>query len=203
MSASRWPLRGLYGMADADFGDPLAQGRLLLQAGACAVQLRAKTWSDAQVAQALQALHPHCQRAGVPLIVNDRAPLAHLADGLHLGQDDGPFPADCGLRGRSTHTLEQLHQAMEEGADYVGFGPMYATATKSEAGPGQGLDALRQVVAQARLPVVAIGGITQPRLAEVRETGVTSWAVISAVWCAADPLTAARAFVPLRRDPPR
>ena len=181
-------------MADADFGDPVAQGRMLVQAGACAVQLRAKSWSQDQVAGALEALHPICQQAGVPLIVNDRAALAHLADGLHLGQSDGPFPTGCGLRGRSTHDLLQLHAAMQEGADYVGFGPMYTTATKAEAGPGRGLAPLRLVLAQTRIPVVAIGGITLARLPELKGTGVQSWAVISAVLGAADPLQAAQAF---------
>lgn len=187
-------LRGLYGMADADFGDPVAQGRMLVQAGACAVQLRAKSWSQDQVAHALRALHPICRGAGVPLIVNDRAALAHLADGLHLGQSDGPFPPDCGLRGRSTHDVLQLHAAMQEGADYVGFGPMYTSATKAEAGPGRGLAPLRLVMSQTRIPVVAIGGITLARLPEIRETGVQSWAVISAVLGAADPPSAAQAF---------
>jgi thiamine-phosphate pyrophosphorylase len=181
-------------MADADFGDPVAQGEMLIEAGACAVQLRAKSWSQEQVAQALQRLHPLCQRAGVPLIVNDRAPLAHLADGLHLGQSDGPFPPDCGIKGRSTHDVLQLHAAMQEGADYVGFGPMYTTATKAEAGPGRGLAPLRLVMAQTRIPVVAIGGITLARLPELRATGVSSWAVISAVLGAEDPLQAAQAF---------
>ena len=187
-------LRGLYGMADADFGDPIALSKMLLEAGACAVQLRAKTWSDEKVAQALRHLLPLCQAAGVPLIVNDRAALAHLADGLHLGQNDGPFPENCGLKGRSTHDLVQLHAAMQEGADYVGFGPIYTTATKAEAGPGQGLTPLGKVLQHSQIPVVAIGGITLARLPELRRSGVQSWAVISAILRAPDPLAAARAF---------
>ncbi len=187
-------LQGLYGMADADFGDPVLQGEMLLRAGACAIQLRAKSWRQDQVAQALERLHPLCKQAGVPLIVNDRASLAHLADGLHLGQSDGPFPPDCGLKGRSTHDVLQLHAAIQEGADYVGFGPMYSTSTKTEAGPGRGLAPLRLILAQSRIPVVAIGGITLARLPELRATGVESWAVISAVLGAEDPLQAAQAF---------
>ncbi|MFT5582686.1 MAG: thiamine-phosphate pyrophosphorylase [Cognaticolwellia sp.] len=187
-------LRGLYGMADADFGEPVALGEMLLEAGACVIQLRAKTWSEERVAQALRQLHPLCKAAGVPLIVNDRAALAHLADGLHLGQDDGPFPANCGLKGRSTHDVLQLHAAMQEGADYVGFGPMYTTETKAEAGPGRGLLPLAQVLQQSQIPVVAIGGITLARLPELRRSGVRSWAVISAILSAPDPLAAARAF---------
>ncbi len=194
MTGPALSLRGLYGMADADFGDPVALSEMLLDAGACAVQLRAKTWSDEKVAQALRQLLPRCQAAGVPLIVNDRAALAHLADGLHLGQNDGPFPENCGLKGRSTHDLEQLRAAMQEGVDYVGFGPIYTTATKAEAGPGQGLAPLGKVLQQSRIPVVAIGGITLARLPELRRSGVQSWAVISAILGAPDPLAAARAF---------
>ncbi len=187
-------LRGLYGMADAGFGDPVAQGRLLLEAGACALQLRAKDWPEARIAQALRTLHPLCRRAGVPLIVNDRAALAPLADGLHLGQDDGPFPAGCGLKGRSTHGLAQLDAAVAEGADYVGFGPLYTTETKREAGEGQGVSRLAQIVARSPIPVVAIGGITLARLPQLRATGVQSWAVISGILAAPDPAQAARAF---------
>lgn len=187
-------MKGLYGMADASFGDPVALGTLLLQVPLCALQLRAKDWPSERVAQALRTLHPLCVRAGVPLIVNDHAELAALADGLHLGQDDGPFPPDCGLRGRSTHDLLQLQRAQEEGVDYVGFGPVFSTATKRSAGHGKGLDRVAEVTLAATVPVVAIGGITRARLPELRATGVDAWAVISDILAAADPLSAARAL---------
>lgn len=187
-------LEGLYGMADASFGDPVAQGRLLLDAGACAVQIRAKAWPEARIAQALRTLQPLCSRAGVPLIVNDRAALAPLADGLHLGQEDGAFPTGCGLKGRSTHDLEQLQGAVDEGADYVGFGPIYTTETKREAGAGQGVVALAEIVARSAIPVVAIGGITVARLPQLRRVGARSWAVISAILGAQDPAQVARDF---------
>jgi thiamine-phosphate diphosphorylase len=163
-----------------------------LDAGACALQLRAKDWPAERIAQALRALHPLCVQAGVPLIVNDHADLAPLADGLHLGQDDGPFPPDCGLRGRSTHSLEQLHQALEEGVDYVGFGPVFTTQTKRAAGDARGLAQLGEVTLASTVPVVAIGGISRENLPQVRAAGADCWAVISDILADPNPLSAAR-----------
>lgn len=185
-------MRGLYGIADAGFGDPVALGRMLLDAGACAVQLRCKGWPPDRVAAALRALAPDCRAAGVPLLVNDHPALAALADGVHLGQDDGAFPAQAGLRGRSTHSLADLEAALAEGVDYVGFGPVYGTTTRVGALPARGLPALAAVCAAAPCPVVAIGGITLTRLPEVQAAGAPCWALISALFAAAEPLGAAR-----------
>lgn len=192
-------MRGLYGIADAGFGDPLALGSLLLDAGPlAALQLRCKGWPVDDVAEVARRLHPLCQRAGVPLIINDHLSLVErgLGDGVHLGQTDGRFqrsrlPGGC-LVGRSTHDPAQLAAAAAEGVDYVGFGPVYGTATKGGAGPARGLTALRRAVAESPVPVVAIGGITAGNLHEVRSTGAPCWAVISAILRSADPLAAAR-----------
>ena len=194
-------MRGLYGIADAGFGDPLALGSLLLDAGPlAALQLRCKGWPIEDVAEVVRRLHPLCRRAGVPLIINDHLALAErgLADGVHLGQSDGRFrrsrlPGGC-LVGRSTRDLAQLRAAVAEGVDYVGFGPIYGTETKAGAGPARGLTLLRQVVAASPVPVVAIGGITPGRLHEVRAAGARSWAVISAILRSADPLATARSL---------
>ena len=188
-------IRGLYGIADTGFGDPVELGRALLEGGACAIQLRAKGWSEDRVAQALRALAPPCRAAGVPLLVNDHPGLVHLCDGVHLGQEDGPLPSS-GLRGRSTHSLEQLEAALAEGADYVGFGPVFATSTKRDADPVRGLELLEQVVRRSSVPVVAIGGIDLQRLPQVRATGVASWAVISAILKAPEPALEARRYAP-------
>jgi len=194
-------IRGLYGIADAGFGDPLALGTLLLDGGASVIQLRCKGWSVDDVAAAARLLHPLCRQRGVPLILNDHLALAEagLGDGVHLGQGDGPFdrsrlPPSC-IVGRSTHDLEQLRAAESEGADYVGFGPVYRTGTKPGihlALPPRGLADLRRLVAAAQVPVVAIGGITPANLHEVQSTRVEAWAVISGVLSAVDPLAAAR-----------
>lgn len=181
-------IRGLYGIADDSFGDPVRAARWLIQGGACAVQLRCKSASTQQITEYLRAL----EALGVPLIVNDHAELAGLADGVHLGQDDGPFPPRCGLRGRSTHSLDQLRRALDEGVDYVGFGPIFSTSTKANAGAPLGLGLLEQAVGLSTVPIVAIGGLTPEGLPALRETGVAAWAIVSAILGAPDVVAAAR-----------
>lgn len=189
---------GLYGIADAGFGDPVALGRLLLTGGARVLQLRCKGWDPDRVRQAAMALAPACREAGVPLVLNDHLALAGLADGVHLGQQDGPFDRGAlptgALVGRSTHTLAQLADAVAEGVDYVGFGPIYATETKRGALAPRGLRALAAQVAASPVPVIAIGGITREGLPGVRATGSHGWAVISAILADPDPVSAARDF---------
>jgi len=186
---------GLYGIADAAFGDPVALGRALLAGGVRTLQLRCKGWPVVRVAQAAAALEAPCAARGVTLVINDHPSLVRGLRGLHLGQDDGGFdrsslPPGC-LVGRSTHDLGQLARAEIEGVDYVGFGPVFATRTKVGAPPARGLDRLREAVEQSSLPVVAIGGITAENLASVRATGVHAWAVISAILAAPDVAAAA------------
>ena len=181
-------IRGLYGIADDSFGDPVRAARWLVEGGACAVQVRCKGASTQQIAEHLLALGS----LGVPLLVNDHPELAELADGVHLGQEDGPFPPRCGLRGRSTHSLDQLRRAMDEGVDYVGFGPIFPTSTKSNAGAPLGLALLEQAVGLSTVPIVAIGGIGPEALPALRETGVAAWAIVSAILGAPDVVAAAR-----------
>lgn len=179
-------IRGLYGIADSGFPTELAdQARMLERAGACCVQLRCKGWSRERV----QALVERLQ-LGVPLIVND---FGGLGDGVHRGQEDGPMPWP-GLRGRSTHSLEQIDAAVAEGVDYVGFGPIFGTATKETALSPRGLGRLARAVEHSPVPVVAIGGLTLETLGELMATGVSAWAPISAIHGAPDPLSAARSF---------
>ena len=189
--------RGLYGIAYAGFGDPVALGRALLAGGATTLQLRCKGWAVADVAAAARALQPLCRDAKVPLVINDHLELveAGLGDGLHLGQDDGPFDRSRlppgTLVGRSTHDLAQVAAA---DADYLGFGPVFTTTTKEAAGEARGLDRLAAACRATPLPVVAIGGITADRLPAVEAAGAYAWAVISAILGTSDPEAAARAF---------
>ncbi len=112
-----------------------------------------------------------CDEVGAALIVNDRidVALAAGADGVHLGQTDVPL-VDARRLGRlalgiSTHDVSQVERAALLGADYLGFGPIYATTTKANPDPVQGISGLRRAVVAARgIPIVAIGGIT-PRAA--------------------------------------
>ncbi len=182
-------MRGLYGIADAGFGDPAVQARMLAEAGAWCVQLRCKGWSRSRVEELVAGLD-----LPVPIIVNDHV---GLGDGAHLGQEDGPC-SSSELWGRSTHTLPDIDRAVEEGVHYVGFGPVFATSTKEGALSPRGLEGLIRAVEHSPVPVVAIGGISVETLSAVQATGVAAWAPISAIHAAADPMAAAQAFTSLR-----
>lgn len=178
---------GLYAMADAAWGDPVEVGSALFEAGCRVVQLRAKGWDPAPRLRAARRLVAVAEAHGALLVVNDDLEVAVRAGahGLHLGQDDGPLDAarqrlgPGPLLGRSTHDLDQLRRAAQEGADYCGFGPVYPTRTKADASPTVGVALLAQAVAASPVPLVAIGGIDRQRLSAVIQTGVHAWAVVS------------------------
>jgi thiamine-phosphate pyrophosphorylase len=128
--------------------------------------------------------------------------LAVGADVIHLGQNDLPLAEALRARsaaraehlsiGISTHALEQAEAAAAGGADYIGFGPVFPTQSKTDADPVVGLAALRQVTATVMIPVVAIGGITLDTVEEVARAGASAAAVIAAVDGAADRTLAGR-----------
>jgi thiamine-phosphate pyrophosphorylase len=166
------------------------------------VQLRLKEASDAELLAAARSLLPITRKAGIPLIVNDRAQVARDAgaDGVHLGQDDGPLEAARAivgpdrLIGRSTHSREQALRAQEEGFDYIGVGPVFSTPTKPTYEP-VGLDLVRFAAANIRIPFVAIGGIDATNAREVHRAGAGCVAVVRAVMGSSDPLKASRRLV--------
>jgi thiamine-phosphate pyrophosphorylase len=139
------------------------------------------------------------RKAGVLFVVNDRPDIARLveADGVHLGQDDLPV-ADArrvvgpdALIGVSTHSIAQVRQAVLDGADYIGIGPVFPSATKEfEHFPGLGF--VRAATAETTLPAFALGGIGPGNLGEVVAAGARRVAVGAAVARADDPQTAAR-----------
>ena len=141
--------------------------------------------------------------AGALFLVNDRCDLALAvdADGVHLGQDDlllsdarsllGPAK----IIGISTHRASQVEEATREGADYLGFGPIFPTGTKPQHGPAVGIEGLRHIRPLTQLPVFAIGGITLDSLDAVIEAGADGVAVISAILNAARIQEAVRAFM--------
>ena len=144
------------------------------------------------VARQLRAL---TTRHSALLIINDRTDVAKLvdADGVHLGQDDLPPAAARAILGPdkiiglSTHSLDQAQAAARAGiADYIGFGPIYATTTKEHPDPVQGLAALRVVRRHVHLPIVAIGGITAATMRDVRDAGADAVAMIGDIVGAAD-----------------
>lgn len=174
-----------------------------LAGGARAVQLRNKSESARELLEVGRTLRKLTRDAGALLFVNDRVDLALAldADGVHVGPDDLPVAAvrrvtsPDFLIGRSADDPEVARRAIADGADYIGCGAVYATSTKPDAGDVIGLPGLRTMVASVDRPVVAIGGITVERVAEVAGTGVAGIAVVGAVMSAKDPATACRALL--------
>jgi thiamine-phosphate pyrophosphorylase len=175
--------------------------RAAVAGGADALQLREKGVTDAVLLAMAAELRELTDETGRILIVNDRPDVAAMvgADGVHLGQEDLPVAETRrllrpgGIVGRSVHSVRQAKAAVNEGADYVAVGPIFATDTK-DAGPPVGTELLRQVVGEVPLPVVAIGGITADNAAAVIEAGAHCLAVSSAVCEADDPKAAAAAI---------
>jgi thiamine-phosphate pyrophosphorylase len=189
-------------MVGPSFGELERRAQRLLAAGPCCLQLRAKAASAAVMLEMSAALLPLCRAAKVPYCVNDRldVALAVGADAVHLGQDDIPLAearqvaGDRLAIGVSTHGQAQALAAASEGADYIGVGPVFRTESKENPDPTVGLGGLRQICGMVSRPVVAIGGITLPRVREVVSAGAAAAAVISAVDRAEDPTGAGRAI---------
>jgi thiamine-phosphate pyrophosphorylase len=130
---------------------------------------------------------------GCRLIINDRVDIALAcgADGVHLGQEDMPLHAARKLMGEkiigiSTHDVAQAKEAEHGGADYIGFGPMFGTTTKKTGYAVRGPDMLRQVRGAVKIPIVAIGGITENNVIQVWQAGADSAAIISDILGADD-----------------
>lgn len=203
-------ISGFYAILDAP--DPELASALVRPvdqggAGAGVLQVRLKApgsnidASTREVVAAARMARDICTTHGALLIVNDRLDIALAvdADGVHLGQDDLPLPAARAILARvsrarpflvgvSTHDCAQIEQAVEQGADYLGFGPIFATATKAYPDPVQGVRMLSEAVARARgVPIVAIGGIAPDNVLHVVEAGARAACSVSAVNRSADP----------------
>ena len=163
----------------------LALAEALAKSGVELIQYRNKTASSRSLFQTSQKLVDVLSPHGVRFVVNDRPDIALLvhADGVHVGQEDLSVEdarAICGERswvGISTHTLEQLAAADRTSADYIAFGPIFPTTTKQNPDTVVGTDLLRRARQLTRKPLVAIGGITRERAAEVYGAGADSLAV--------------------------
>jgi thiamine-phosphate pyrophosphorylase len=167
--------------------------------GAQIVQLREKGIDDRTLLMRARDVREVTRSCGILFIVNDRPDVARLvdADGVHLGQDDMPIHearrilgADA-LIGVSTHNLEQVRQAILEGANYIGIGPTFPSQTKDFASLA-GLDFVKQALAETTLPAFALGGINLDNAAQVRAAGARRIAVSQAICAAEDPRAAAR-----------
>jgi thiamine-phosphate pyrophosphorylase len=182
--------------------------RLLLDGGVKILQLRAKTMAPRDFWRLAMAVRAQTRAAGCQLIVNDRIDIALAcdADGVHLGQDDLPLGAGKKLMGRkiigiSTHDVDQARDAEKNGADYIGFGPMFGTATKATGYDARGVEMLKQIRAVVTIPIVAIGGITEQNVQQVWQAGADSAAIISDVLGAPDIVAKTKRIVTLRVNP--
>jgi thiamine-phosphate pyrophosphorylase len=207
MSKTRLARCRLYGFVDTAYIEELDPGEVtrdLIAGGVDIIQVRAKEKSHAERVDVGRKVVSAAFQYKVPVIINDDVEAAFEAgaDGVHLGQEDwAAIPregraerlANMRIVGLSTHSLEQALAAERDGADYIGIGPIFPTATKPGVKP-VGVELVREIAARVKTPFFAIGGITLDNIGEVLEAGATRVAVVSAILQAPVRTTAARAF---------
>jgi thiamine-phosphate pyrophosphorylase len=183
---------------------PLAEAvNQALDAGLEAVQLREKDLGVREMLELANTMRAATRKRGARLLVNDRADVAMAvgADGVQRTGESLPVAAlrravgERLLIGASVHSLAEATDAAAAGADFLVFGPVYDTPSKRPYGPPQGLQALARVAGAVDRPVLAVGGITPARIAEVLRAGASGVAVISAILAADRPADATRAFL--------
>lgn len=187
--------------------DPEQAMKKALEAGVRFFQYRDKQGTRKSVFETSLLLSRIARDARACFIVNDHADIAAAvdADGVHLGQDDLPIESARKLVGKdrwigiSTHNLEQARAAEREGADYIGFGPLFPTATK-DAGQAQGIQTLTVIRQAVSIPIIAIGGITHEKVRDVFAHGADGVAVISAILAAPDIRQASEQMVRMIAD---
>ena len=192
----------LYGIADLGYVSTcelVSMTRSLCVGGVDVLQLRAKGFKAGEIETYARSLLPVTRDFGVPLVINDHPEVTAEvgAEGVHVGQDDEAVAKARALVGsgcwvgKSTHSLAQAVAAQAEGADYIGFGPLYATDTKPDYVP-IGLANIAEVHRRVSLPIFCIGGVNDARLSEVLSGGARRVVVVSAFLQAADVVAAVR-----------
>ncbi len=180
----------------------------LIRGGVDLVQLRAKGMPPSEVAALARELHPLSKAAEIPLIINDHPALAAETEveGIHVGVEDMTVAEARRLAGRScwigksSHSVAQAREGADQGADYLGFGPLFATATKPDYVP-VGLQKIREVQQAVALPVFCIGGIKQENLRQVQAAGARRVVIVSGLLLAPEPEAYARECVRLLQEP--
>jgi len=186
----------LYGIIDLsyiDSADIFRVAEAMIKGGVDSIQLRGKRQSVDELVDLAAELHELTTRSFTPLIVNDYAEIASRVpiEGVHVGQDDDSIEVARRKAGRavvvgkSTHSLEQARAAQREGADYVGFGPIFATPTKPDYQP-IGLKDIKQAHLDVNLPIFCIGGIKVDNLEQVIAAGARRVAIVSGLLKAPD-----------------
>jgi thiamine-phosphate pyrophosphorylase len=192
----------LYGIIDLGYvekSNAVRATEAMIKGGVDLIQLRGKGQSIDELVELAEELHELTARSGTPLIVNDHAEVASKVpvEGVHVGQDDDSIEVARRKAGRavvvgkSTHSLDQARAAQREGADYIGFGPIFATPTKPDYEP-IGLQDIKQAHRDVNLPIFCIGGINLDNLEEVIAAGARRVAIVSGLLKAPDVAAYAR-----------
>ena len=186
----------LYGIIDLGYveeANAVRAAEAMINGGVDLIQLRGKKQSVDELVDLAEKLHELTSRSSTPLIVNDYAEIARRipTEGVHVGQDDDSIElarrkaGRAVVVGKSTHSLEQAHAAQREGADYIGFGPIFATPTKPNYAP-IGLSDIKWVHEEVSLPIFCIGGIKIDNLEQVISAGARRVAIVSGLLKAPD-----------------
>ena len=181
----------LYGIIDLGYVQRRDAARVveqMIEGGVDLIQLRGKSKSIGELMELSAELHELTAKFPTPLIVNDHAEIARRVpvEGVHIGQDDDAIEIARRKAGRdifigkSTHSLKQACAAQGEGADYIGFGPIFATPTKPDYAP-IGLEDIKRVHAEVSLPIFCIGGINIDNLQSVIDAGAKRVVMVSAL----------------------
>ena len=195
----------LYVILDAGmFSEPVGESaKKLIEAGVRLLQYRDKQASARELLANAKSIAEAARASACAFFVNDRPDVAYLAgaDGVHVGQEDLPVEQARHVLGAerwvgvSTHNLEQVQRAAASSADYIAVGPIFPTGSKANPDPVVGVDFVRRARALTAKPIVAIGGITLDRAADVLAAGADSVAVISDILQAKDPAARAREYI--------
>ncbi len=182
--------------------DHVQLATMAVRGGADVIQYRRKDGSTREMIREARRIREITRRAGISLIINDRIDVAMAADadGVHLGTED--FPIAIARRLLGPHrilggaggSIDEARMSAAAGADYLGCGPIHPTSTKSDAGEATGPSLLLEVGKAVRLPLIAIGGITEANAAVVLQAGAHGIAVVSAVCGSPEPEEAVRAL---------
>src|SRR5882724_6888367 len=186
----------LYGIIDLSYiarSDVARVAEQMVEGGVDLIQLRGKARSVDELVNLAAELHQLTTKSSTPLIVNDHAEIANRVpvEGVHVGQDDDSIEVArrraCRqiVVGKSTHSFEQALAAQREGADYIGFGPIFATPTKPDY-PPIGLKDIKQAHLDVNLPIFCIGGIKIDNLKQVIAAGARRVAIVSGLLKASD-----------------
>lgn len=190
-------LAGLYLILDERWASHCSLTNVMREAGEAGVKLvqyRNKAGSMKQAYEVASALREIANECAMVFVVNDRCDLAMAvgADGVHLGQTDLPLTLARNLVGKemligvSTHNAQQVQKATEDEADYLGFGPIFPTGTKSNPDPVVGIQGMKHIRNLTSLPVFAIGGIVPDSVSELCKAGANGVAVASGILDATD-----------------